>query len=69
MGVAAVFGECLAKGACMHPLLINAENDHRRRTLEPFATDRKLTALERQRTNVKGSQSSIASEGLQTSMR
>jgi hypothetical protein len=36
-------------GACMHPLLINTENDHRRRTLEPSATDRKLTALERQR--------------------
>jgi hypothetical protein len=52
MGVAAVFGECPAKGACMHPLLINAENDHRRRTLEPFATDRKLTALERQRTKL-----------------
>jgi len=33
----------------MHPLLINAENDHRRRTPEPSATDRKLTTLERQR--------------------
>jgi hypothetical protein len=33
----------------MHPLLINAENDHRRRTPEPSATARKLTALERQR--------------------
>jgi len=33
----------------MHSLLINSENDRRRRTLEPSATDRKLTALERQR--------------------
>ena len=33
----------------MHSLLINTENDHRRRTPEPSATDRKLTALERQR--------------------
>ena len=33
----------------MHPLLIHAENDHRRRTPQPSATDRKLIALERQR--------------------
>ena len=33
----------------MHPLLANAENDTRRRTPGPFARDRKLTALERQR--------------------
>jgi len=33
----------------MHSLLINSENGHRRRTPEPSATDRKLTALERQR--------------------
>ena len=33
----------------MHPLLINAEDDHRRRTLEPSATNRKLASLERQR--------------------
>ena len=33
----------------MHSLLINSENDQRRRTLEPSATDRKLTTLERQR--------------------
>jgi hypothetical protein len=33
----------------MHPLLINAENDHRRGMPEPSATDRKLAALKRQR--------------------
>ena len=33
----------------MHSLLINIENDRRRRTPERSATDRKLTALERQR--------------------
>jgi len=33
----------------MHPVLINAENDRRRRTPEPSAIDRKLTVLERQR--------------------
>ena len=33
----------------MHSLLINTENDHRRRTPEPSAVDRKLAALERQR--------------------
>ena len=33
-------------GACMHSLLINTENDQ---TPKPSATDRKLTALERQR--------------------
>ena len=36
-------------GACMHSLLIKGENDHRRRTPEPSATNRKLTALEHQR--------------------
>ena len=33
----------------MHSLLTNSENDHRRRTPEPSATNRKLTALEHQR--------------------
>lgn len=56
----------------MHSLLINSENNHRRRTPEPSATDRKLTALERQRAklvamfsnspDVKDSQRPSASE-------
>jgi hypothetical protein len=29
----------------MHPLLINAENDHRRRTPEPSTNERKLIAI------------------------
>ena len=33
----------------MHSLLINIENDHHRRTPQRSATDRKLSALERQR--------------------
>ena len=61
----------------MHSLLIKGENDHRRRTPEPSATNRKLTALEHQRAklvaieargdisnspDVKDSQSPSASE-------
>jgi hypothetical protein len=66
-------GTCcsLGGGVYMHPLLVNAETDHRSRTPESSGTNRKLTALERQRvkgvafsnsTDVKGSQSPTVSE-------